>query len=40
VKAVAKVYGVVVEVCGMVAEGCGGAVVQTCGGNMTMVIQT
>jgi hypothetical protein len=40
VKAVAEVYGVVVEVYGVVAEGYGGAVVQACGGGMTMVIRT
>jgi hypothetical protein len=38
VKAVAEVYGVVVEVYGVVAEGYGGAVVQACGGGVTMVI--
>jgi hypothetical protein len=40
VKAVVEVYGVVVEVYGVVAEGYGGAVVQSCGGGVTMVIQT
>jgi hypothetical protein len=38
VKVVAEVYGMVVEVYGVVAEGYGGAVVQACGGGMTMVI--
>jgi hypothetical protein len=38
--AVAEVYGGVVEVYGVVEEGYGEAVVQTCGGGVTMVIQT
>jgi hypothetical protein len=38
--AVAEVYGVVMEVYGMVAEVYDGAVVQACGGGVTMVIRT
>jgi hypothetical protein len=40
VKAVAEVYGVVVGVYGVVSKVYGGAVVQTCGGGVTMVIRT
>jgi hypothetical protein len=40
VMAVAEIYGLVAVVYGMVAEVYGGAVVQTCGGGVTKVIQT